>query len=387
MTFACYRMPYADEFVRVEQKDGEPLRFSSPLDLEGREGFVVAPFVVADDSPLLLIRPDIVTRHQVDEAIGMKSEPTVGGRRKRQRSREERAAYHNSFNLFHDELQKGRFRKIVLARRSVEMFNEDVDAERLFLRACKSYPRMFVALVSTPQSGTWLMATPEVLVREASPPTPPQLGRGDAPSCEPPLVGGGWRGPYSTMALAGTMALHGRHLTFDTPPGTSSPLPTSPDWGRGLGWSDKNIEEQRFVATYIYERLKLLADDIEEQGPRTVRAGNLVHLRSDFLFTLREGKGVGALLETLHPTPAVCGVPKDATLDFILKNEPSPRRYYSGFCGPIGSSTALFVSLRCMQIDGRTCMLYAGGGLLKESEEQQEWEETEAKMQTMRSLF
>ena len=365
MTFACYRMPYADEFVRVEQKDGEPLRFSSPLDLEGREGFVVAPFVVADDSPLLLIRPDIVTRHQVDEAIGMKSEPTVGGRRKRQRSREERSAYHNSFNLFHDELQKGRFRKIVLARRSVETFDEDVDAEQLFLRACKSYPRMFVALVSTPQSGTWLMATPEVLV--ASSPTPPQKGRGG-------LNGG----TYSTMALAGTMALHGRHLTFDTPLGTS---------GGSLGWSDKNIEEQRFVATYIYERLKQLADDIEEQGPRTVRAGNLVHLRSDFLFTLREGKGLGALLETLHPTPAVCGVPKDATLDFILNNEPSPRRYYSGFCGPIGSNTALFVSLRCMQIDGRTCMLYAGGGLLKESEEQQEWEETEAKMQTMRSLF
>jgi isochorismate synthase len=172
-------MPYADEFVRVEQKDGEPLRFSSALDLEGREGFVVAPFIIADDCPLLLIRPDIVTRHQVDEEEEIRKEELGIKKGGLGRRKKERAAYHNSFNLFHDELQKGRFRKIVLARRSVETFDEDVDAERLFLRACKSYPRMFVALVSTPQSGTWLMATPEVLVREASPPTPPQKGRGE----------------------------------------------------------------------------------------------------------------------------------------------------------------------------------------------------------------
>ena len=384
--FACYRMPYADEFVRVEQRDGAACQLASPVELDGREGFVVAPFVVSADCPLLLIRPDIVTRHRVDDA-SLAMHELVGERRmKKSRSREERASYHDSFELFHRELQKGQFRKIVLARRSKETFDEDVDAKQLFLKACKSYPRMFVALVSTPESGMWLMATPEVLV--ASSPTPPQKGRG-----------GRNGGTYSTMALAGTMALHGRHLTFDTPPGTASrntPAATT-DWGQQLGWTDKNIEEQRFVATYILERLKHLADNIEEEGPRTVRAGNLVHLRSDFLFTLREGKGLGALLEALHPTPAVCGVPKDATLDFILKNEPSPRRYYSGFCGPLNLrtsadeqaavDTSLFVSLRCMQIDGRTCMLYAGGGLLKESEEQQEWEETEAKMQTMRSLF
>lgn len=371
--FACYRMPYADEFVRVEQRDGAACQLASPAELDGREGFVVAPFVVSADCPLLLIRPDIVTRHRVDDASWV-IEPTGERRLEKSRSREERASYHDSFELFHRELQKGQFRKIVLARRNKETFDEDVDAKQLFLKACKSYPRMFVALVSTPESGTWLMATPEVLVEKE-------------------------KTIFHTMALAGTMALHGRHLTFDTPPGTASRnmSAATTEWGQQLGWTDKNIEEQRFVATYILERLKQLADDIEEQGPRTVRAGNLVHLRSDFLFTLREGKGLGALLEALHPTPAVCGVPKDATLDFILKNEPSPRRYYSGFCGPLNlhtsadeqtaADTSLFVSLRCMQIDGRTCMLYAGGGLLKESEEQQEWEETEAKMQTMRSLF
>ena len=359
-TFACYRMPYADEFVRVEQRDGEPCRLASAMELEGREGFVLAPFIVADDCPLLLIRPDVVTVQSVDEGIGTNDE---GIRMKDEGEKtEERLAYRHCFDLFHNELQEGRFRKIVLARRSKDSFDDAIDAERLFLKACKAYPSMFVALVSTPAIGLWLMATPEVLLET----TPDRQ--------------------LHTMALAGTMVLRGRHLTFDTPQQTAD---------GGIRWSDKNIEEQRLVATYIFERLERLALDIEEQDPRTVRAGNLAHLRSDFRFTLREGKGVGEVLEALHPTPAVCGIPKDETMDFILQNESAPRRYYSGYCGPLNLSveadgerqTSLFVSLRCMQVDGPTCLLHAGGGLLKESSEQSEWEETEAKMQTMRNLF
>lgn len=372
----------------MEQLDGEPCRLASAMDLEGREGFVFAPFVVTDDCPLLLIRPDRVTcvkvmkdegRRMKDDGKGMKDDgrgmKDEGRRMKEdesmfnlqsstfnvQRSMHDRAVYHQCFEMFHHELQEGRFRKIVLARQSKDEIEDDIDAEQLFLRACQSYPRMFVALVSTRESGTWLMATPEVLLQDAG-------------------------GLYSTMALAGTMVLRGRHLKFDTPLQTAD---------GGIRWSDKNIEEQRLVATYIYERLESLALNIEEQGPRTVRAGNLAHLRSDFRFTLREGKGVGAVLEALHPTPAVCGIPKGEAMDFILANESAPRRYYSGYCGPLNlaveaqdeRSTSLFVSLRCMQMDGRTCMLHAGGGLLKESSEQLEWDETEAKMQTMRNLY
>ena len=367
--FACYRMPYAEEYVRVEQLEGEPCRLASAMELEGHEGFVLAPFIASDDCPLLLIRPDKITMHNAQclmhnaQCSMLNVQPTVSvAKRGKKCSTPERAAYHQCFEKFHRELQEGRFRKIVLARQSKDEFEGDIDAEQLFLRACRAYPRMFVALVSTQESGTWLMATPEVLLETTA------------------------QHQLHTMALAGTMVLRGRHLTFDTPLQTAD---------GGIRWSDKNIEEQRLVATYIYERLESLALDIEEQGPRTVRAGNLAHLRSDFRFTLREGKGVGAVLEALHPTPAVCGIPKRETMDFICQNESAPRRYYSGYCGPLNlavegqgeRSTSLFVSLRCMQMDGRTCLLHAGGGLLKESAEQSEWDETEAKMQTMRNLF
>ena len=56
--------------------------------------------------------------------------------------------------------------------------------------------------------------------------------------------------------------------------------------------------------------------------------------------------------------------------------------------GPLGAeATHLYVSLRCMNIEGDTCHLFAGGGLLKDSTEAQEWAETEAKMETMRRII
>ena len=228
-----------------------------------------------------------------------------------------------------------------------------------FRRACELYPRLFIALVSTPQSGTWLTATPEVLLEKTT------------------------EGKWHTMALAGTMRLDDAdgHRQGDTP---------KADDYSSIAWSEKNIEEQRLVASYISGCLQRFSDEVVETGPRTVRAANLVHLRSDFHFTLAENAAsVGRLLEALHPTPAVCGLPKDEAFRFILDNEHTPRRYYSGFMGPLFSSTQthLFVSLRCMNITSPHYPLYAGGGLLKSSTEEQEWQETEAKMETMRRVY
>ena len=154
-------------------------------------------------------------------------------------------------------------------------------------------------------------------------------------------------------------------------------------------WSEKNIREQRYVATYMMETLEQFTNKISEEGPYTTRAANLAHLRSDFTFTLSDSHHLGTLLQTLHPTPAVCGIPKREAFDFILRNESSPRRYYSGFQGPLQpeGETHLYVSLRCMMINGGHYALYAGGGLLKDSVEESEWQETEAKLNTMRNVL
>ncbi|MBR1389700.1 MAG: isochorismate synthase [Prevotella sp.] len=342
--WALFRLPHADHYVRIEQTVGEPEELPSCAELNGRSGFVVAPFDVRQEQPIMLIRPDKLERI-TKELKGPKSqvrqiEPTSPD-----------ADYAIDFANFHAQLEQGTFQKIVLARCADEATSAPIPPEALFHRACQCYPRMFISLVYTTKTGYWLTATPEILLE------------GD---------GSAWR----TIALAGTMKLEGSQLQGE---------------GESVTWTTKNIQEQRYVATYITECLEQFTADFKEEGPRTVRAANLVHLRSDFTFTLPDSSRLGDLLQALHPTPAVCGLPKHESFQFIVHNEHTPRRYYSGFMGPLcleeGRSTHLYVSLRCMNVEGNQYHLYAGGGLLKDSVMQQEWQETEAKLETMRSLL
>ncbi|MBO4827291.1 MAG: isochorismate synthase [Prevotella sp.] len=356
-SYAYYRLPRANSYTRITQLKGEPEQLLSLTALNGREGFVVAPFAVSEAEPILLIRADeVVTCEELGVRRGgdYKSPSTERGE-KTQHLEKVDQDYLLDFLNFHAQLQQGTFRKIVLSRQAVEPL-PDSSAEELFFRACHQYPRLFVALVSTPVSGTWLMATPEIL-----------------------LEGSGSN--YHTIALAGTMRLQGEQLQFDQQP---QPLDMN-----AITWSTKNIQEQRYVATYLMETLEHFSHDISEEGPLTVRAGNLVHLRSDFSFRFEETERLGRLLQALHPTPAVCGLPKREAFNFICRNEQFPRHYYSGFIGPLSpqGETHLYVSLRCMKIESDCCRLFAGGGLMRDSRVEQEWAETEAKMETMRNLF
>ena len=186
------------------------------------------------------------------------------------------------------------------------------------------------------------------------------------------------------MALAGTM-----EAPLLSPQGGEEQPPQPQSSPAALHWSMKNIQEQRYVATYIMQCLEHFSNHIEEEGPTTVQAANVVHLRSDFRFSLTDEEQLGTLLQALHPTPAVCGLPKTEAMEFIVRNEASSRRYYSGFSGPLmmNGQTHLFVSLRCMQLFADGYQLYAGGGLLPDSQEALEWNETEAKMKAMRQLI
>lgn len=340
--FAVYRLPHEDYATLVCQTDGEPVELQSCAELNGRRGFVVAPFEVKPGQPILVIRPDEVSRQEIQPSTlhlqpsALNLQPST-------------LHYAIDFANYHAQLTQGSFRKIVLARCADEQTPVAIDPMQLFYHACQLYPRMFIALVSTPQSGIWLTATPEILLEGS---------------------GREWR----TIALAGTMKLVGDQLSGE---------------GENVTWTTKNIEEQRIVATYIAECLEQFTGNFREEGPRTVRAADLVHLRSDFTFTLPTNGRIGDLLQSLHPTPAVCGLPKRDAFQFIVSNEHTPRRYYSGFMGPldIQDSTNLYVSLRCMNIEGNRYHLFAGGGLLKDSTEEQEWQETEAKLETMRRLL
>lgn len=351
-SYAMFRMPHASHAVRLTQSSGEPEEIASAASLGDKNGFVFAPFAPSEHCPILLIKPDRVEKIAVPTTDCADTAPQVV----RTADAKEREQYAHDFVLFHSRLLSGEFEKIVLSRSTVIKTSRKQPPEELFTRACRLYPRLFVALVSTPKSGVWLMATPEMLLS----------GNGN---------------DYSTIALAGSMRLEDSQLDFDTPHSGSSVPP--------LSWSEKNKHEQALVVSYIDERLRRFSDSVTQTDPYTVRAGRMVHLRSDFRFRLDSANRLGEVIESLHPTPAVCGIPKEKTLRCILENESCDRKYYSGFCGLLSfcGETRLFVSLRCMEITPQGYILHAGGGLLPESDEAREWQETEDKMDTMRAVL
>ncbi|MCK5278956.1 MAG: chorismate-binding protein, partial [Cyclobacteriaceae bacterium] len=91
------------------------------------------------------------------------------------------------------------------------------------------------------------------------------------------------------------------------------------------------------------------------------------------------------MLELLHPTSAVCGMPKEPAKSFIIENEGFDREYFSGFLGPVNvqGETNIFVNLRCMKLMKHHAKLFAGAGIISNSNPEKEWNETEIKMQTL----
>jgi isochorismate synthase len=260
-----------------------------------------------------------------------------------------RGDYVNLVNEAVQLIKTGATEKIVPSR--TKRIEASVDLLDAFDKLCQRYPAAMVSLVSTPEHGTWLGATPELLV-----------------SLENQQI-------FKTVALAGTKAWT---------PGTDS---------KNVAWTQKEIEEQALVERYIISCFKKIRlRDYEEHGPKTIVAGNLMHLKSDFKVDMKETNFAQlgtVMLNLLHPTSAVCGMPKELSLQFLLQNEGYDRELYSGYLGPINiqQNTELFVNLRCLQWRKSGVQLYAGAGVTIDSVAEKEWEETEMKMNTLLSVI
>jgi isochorismate synthase len=195
-----------------------------------------------------------------------------------------------------------------------------------------------------PKSGLWVGATPEVLLTVSD-------------------------NQYKTMSLAGTRSANLKEQ-YD--------------------WTAKEYHEQQIVTDAIAHDLESFSETIDISEVRSSRAGSLEHLRTDIEGELRSGYNWWDLATTLHPTPAVCGSPKEEALDFVLKKEGYNREYYTGFFGPtaiLEGQTDLYVNLRCMRIRDNIATIYTGGGITRDSDPTAEWEETCHKQNTMLKLL
>lgn len=284
----------------------------------------------------------------------------------------------NNQREFHVNLvQKGiaainqdQFKKVVLSRREI-VETADADPIAIFERLLNTYPTAFVYCWYHPKVGLWLGATPETLLTI----------RGNR---------------LSTMALAGTQPFKGE---------------------TDVVWKDKEREEQQIVTDFIVEQLRnsvgSVTSDLQmEVSPQhTVRAGNLLHLKTDIALRLSPNtKALKPILEALHPTPAVCGFPKDKAKAFIIAHEGYAREFYAGFLGELNLKETrtrntnrrnvennaygvskvvsnLYVNLRCMQLKDDKVNLYVGGGITKDSDPVSEWEETVHKSQIIKRVI
>lgn len=342
--FAIWRMP-GQSPAFVMQNTGSARLFYNIEELDGKSGFIITPFHPTPERPIVLIEPDCYEMPflTAENSIAVENK-LLGSESQISMPCNLKADYMQVFERFIRPLREKKFGKLVLSRSQTLLRDAAFSPSESFFKASRQYQYSYVYLCHTPETGTWLGSTPEIILA-------------------------GENGKWQTVALAGTQPL------------LDGELPEQ--------WDEKNREEQEIVAAYIRTQLHSLGITPTESKPHPVQAGALSHLRSDFSFALPTEKNLGEVLKCLHPTPAVCGLPKEESARFILENEGHDRKYYSGIIGyldPKGKSD-LYVNLRCMHIHPDSFTLYAGGGLLASSDPEDEWMETEAKMQTMKRLL
>ncbi|MDH6250476.1 isochorismate synthase [Chryseobacterium sp. H1D6B] len=231
-------------------------------------------------------------------------------------------------------IKENKLPKLVLSRRKIYRDFNDVDLKESFKNLCSSYPNAFRYLLLQGEN-SWMGAFSEV------------LGKFNKNTHQ-----------FETMSLAGTL-----------------PVAES--------WSEKEIEEQKPVTFYIQNILKNYSENIKISETYDHITGNIKHLRTDFKAEIKP-QDLDLIIQELHPTPAVCGIPKDFCRENIQKFEKFPRELYAGYIKiETDEFIQYFVNLRCAKLYKDAVHLFVGGGITAQSSPQKEWTETELKSEAV----
>ncbi|MCY1635332.1 isochorismate synthase [Marinifilum sp. D737] len=340
LSFYAYSLP-GDHEIKIGIQTS-PSRVINLLDLKGKEGFLFAPFDLDEEQSAYFIDPEFEFSSKSTQFVDFSDLPD--------QKDEDSEVYESSKEDYLEQikemladLKSKKLDKVILSRVHVLNGKGRKDAASIFLRLNKTYPNAFVSMIDIPSEGLWIGASPERFLNS------------DGKTIE-------------TVALAGTQKL-----------GDSAV--------QSVEWEKKEIEEQAYVSKYIEELLSnYQIDDYQKQGPFTVQAGNVVHLKTTYKAnTALSFDQISSFAQALHPTPAVCGLPKNKAMDLIRKVEKHKREYYAGFLGPIHADggLALFVNLRSMKVLQESMALFVGGGITADSDPEKEWMETCFKAQTL----
>ena len=150
--------------------------------------------------------------------------------------------------------------------------------------------------------------------------------------------------------------------------------------------STKNQHEHALVVESIRRRLEPLTSNLTiSDKPKILQLGYIQHLFTPIQATLKQANGVLPILQNLHPTPALGGQPRELAMPFISQAEPVPRGWYGAPVGWLDHNLdgAFSVAIRSAITQDRRVWLYAGAGIVADSDPQAEWEETELKFRPM----
>jgi isochorismate synthase len=356
---ACWRLPnQANTFILL----AEQIRWVDDLTLEELpSGFAMSPFRPSAQK-LFLEGTHLfeVANHEISETThGQFLERALMGDEAHEAkfyqlpdtSVRKPDDYVDLVKLCINAIDAGSFEKIVPSMSRQIAVSADYNLLNAFDALSRAYPNAMISLVSHPAIGTWLGASPELLV---------SIDKNNI---------------FRTVALAGTQAYQ---------PGTSL---------RSISWTQKEIEEQALVERYIINCFKKIrVREYEEHGPKTVQAGNLLHLRSDFEVNMKDlnyPQLGSVMLKLLHPTSAVCGMPMEAAFQFLEANEGYDREFYAGYLGPVNvaGESHLFVNLRCVKWCGDYWLQFAGAGVTIDSVPEAECNEVNIKLDTVRKAL
>lgn len=350
LTFAAYRMPELAEQNLIIQKNPEIKYIENLSNISSLKGFLVSPFLQSAKNRTFLIQPDFYFKGNVSD----KDSGSLGETIKSLKinldfthpNEVSKTEFLQQVESIKEAIKENKIQKAVLSRVKIVEGNFEKQLPELFSKLCKSFPNAFVYLFKA-DGHFWMGATPE----------PFALLKNNT---------------FQTSSVAGTRENTEKFLQFEN-------------------WQNKERQEQQYVSDHIRRILKAAnLPNIFHHGPYVKKAGNMVHLRTDFTTNINSVNGnIGYLLERLHPTPAVCGYPTKEALKIIESIEKHDREYYGGFLGPLGleDTISLFVNLRCMRISESFLSLFTGAGITLDSIPDDEWEETEMKAGTLLSAI
>lgn len=358
LPFVTYRKPNENRVTALLQQTND-LYVTSDFT---EKGFVFAPFDDTEKTVLIplenseSIQTDFAVPEVYTEFVNVKEEITAEDLKEKQH-------HINLIKKGVEAISNNQFKKVVLSRQETVTVS-DSNPIVLLKKLLRAYKSAFVYCWYHPKVGLWLGATPETLIK---------------------IVGN----RFSIMALAGTQDYKG---TLD------------------VVWQDKEKQEQQFVTDFIIDSLKPSVENFKISAVETVKAGNLLHLKTMISAQLKSKSSLKEVVSVLHPTPAVCGLPKLDSKQFILENEHYNRAFYTGFLGELNmenklqsrsakrnienrayamniKSTRLYVNLRCMQLKHTEAIIYVGGGITKHSNPESEWDETVSKSLVIKNIL